>query len=387
MPIHFTLSNAQFAADYLEKNYLLMRGALRDARFSLDDVDQVLHAIEPCAPFLKLHDGSGIVAEERFTEFYNDLGSTRRRINKPAFYGLLRGGATLILNRVDARHELLRSLCLDVSKLTGQHTLANGYLAFGQRPSFGKHWDCHDVFAMQLSGRKRWQLYRPTFELPLPHQTSKDHKQACPAEPVLDIILEQGDILYIPRGWWHCATPVGEPTFHVAVGVHPAAVRDYFSWLCEEKLPELLSCRRSLGFDGSAEALVRAATREVLDVFESPQYLDEYLRLIAESDRVQSPFKLGEALGAGAALAGDTMVRLNTVYPRHPAPPDGLRRVVINGAAIELAEDEGRVLARLAPLAGMRVDELQAGLGDVDVPQVLRRLMVRDVVQLRPATH
>lgn len=385
--MHFTLSNAEFAADYLEKNYLLMRGALRDASFSLEDVDQVLHAIEPCAPFLKLHDGAGIVAEERFVELYNDLGSTRRRINKPAFYGLLRGGATLILNRVDGRHPLIRSLCLDVSKLTGQHTLANGYLAFGQRPSFGKHWDCHDVFAMQLTGRKRWQLYSPTFELPLPHQTSKDHKAECPAEPVLDIILESGDILYIPRGWWHCATPVGEPTFHVAVGVHPAAIKDYFSWLCEEKLGELLSCRRSLGFDGASMALVREAAQQALAVFESPGYLDEYLRLIAESDRVQSPFKLGEVLGAGIDVEPGTVVRLNTVYPRRAEQPDSLRRLVVNGAPLDLAEDEGKVLARLAPVGGLRVDQLQAGLDGVDVEQVLRRLVVRDVVQLHPAAR
>jgi hypothetical protein len=92
--MHFTLSRDSFAADYLEKNYLLMRGALRNAPFSLEDVDQVLHATEPCAPFLKMHDGSGIVAEERFVELYNDLGSTRRRIMKPAFYGMLRGGDT-----------------------------------------------------------------------------------------------------------------------------------------------------------------------------------------------------------------------------------------------------------------------------------------------------
>jgi hypothetical protein len=194
---------------------------------------------------------------------------------------------------------------------------------------------------MQLTGRKRWQLYRPTFDLPLAGQTSKDCKADCPPEPVLDVILETGDILYIPRGWWHCATPVGEPTFHVAVGVHPASIKDYFSWVCEEKLPELLSCRRSLGFDHGNAELVRAAAREALAMLEAPAYLEEYLGLIANSDRVQSPFKLDDALGNGAQLASDTVVRLNTVYPRQSEHADSLRKLVVNGAALELPEDEG----------------------------------------------
>lgn len=60
----------------------------------------------------------------------------------------------------------------------------------------------------------------------------------------MDIVLEAGDILYLPRGWWHDPVPVGEETVHLAVGVFPAYVNNYLTWIAqnmvEKKLPEPL---------------------------------------------------------------------------------------------------------------------------------------------------
>ncbi|WEF35202.1 JmjC domain-containing protein [Pseudoduganella chitinolytica] len=108
----------------------------------------------------------------------------------------------------------------------------------------GSHWDTHDVFAVQLIGRKHWRVYEPTFAMPLPTQRSKDRKHECPAVPVFDGVLEAGDI---PRGWWHSAEPIpGEETYHIAAGVHTAKTIDYLSWLVEHILPDFVACRTSL---------------------------------------------------------------------------------------------------------------------------------------------
>ena len=38
------------------------------------------------------------------------------------------------------------------------------------------------------------------------------------------------DLLYIPRGWWHVATPLDEPTLHLTVGVNNPNGADFLAW-------------------------------------------------------------------------------------------------------------------------------------------------------------
>jgi hypothetical protein len=44
-------------------------------------------------------------------------------------------------------------------------------------------------------------------------------------------MLEDGDMLYIPRGWWHVAFPVGEPSLHLTVATVPPHGMDLLQWL------------------------------------------------------------------------------------------------------------------------------------------------------------
>jgi len=46
-------------------------------------------------------------------------------------------------------------------------------------------------------------------------------------------MLKDGDLLYIPRGWWHVATPLDEPTLHLTVGVNNPTAADMLGWFAE----------------------------------------------------------------------------------------------------------------------------------------------------------
>jgi len=60
------------------------------------------------------------------------------------------------------------------------------------------HCDDVDNFHIQLEGSQSWKLYKPMVEL------SRDYTQDLPqedlGEPVLEVVLEKGDMLYFPRG-------------------------------------------------------------------------------------------------------------------------------------------------------------------------------------------
>jgi hypothetical protein len=54
-----------------------------------------------------------------------------------------------------------------------------------------------------------------------------------PATPLWEGLLNQGDLLYMPRGWWHVATPLDEPTLHLTVGVSRPTGADLLAWFVD----------------------------------------------------------------------------------------------------------------------------------------------------------
>ena len=241
--IDFKIGKEAFFSEVSDRQAHIVRGAVSRALVNWEDVNQALHAVTPTSPEVKLH-RNGILPESEYLEDHSIVGVHKRRINREALYGLLRAGATLVLNRFDERFATLRELCAEVADFTNAETLANGYATFSTTGGFGMHWDTHDVMAVQLIGRKRWKVYQPTFQHPLPEQKSMQHHEGMPDTPVLDIVLEAGDMIYVPRGWWHNAIPIGE-TFHIAIGIHGPTMLDYINWLNQRVLRTRTEFRQS----------------------------------------------------------------------------------------------------------------------------------------------
>jgi ribosomal protein L16 Arg81 hydroxylase len=90
---------------------------------------------------------------------------------------------------------------------------------------FLQHADDHDVFIVQVHGTKEWHLASPTKELPLA-VTNMFVTKVGPVESDLGTFtLEQGDVLYIPRGFFHEATTTGASSAHLTIGIHA------FKWM------------------------------------------------------------------------------------------------------------------------------------------------------------
>jgi lysine-specific demethylase/histidyl-hydroxylase NO66 len=105
----------------------------------------------------------------------------------------------------DTVHSLLSLLELEMGCMVG----SNAYLTPpGQSQGFAPHYDDIDAYCLQLEGRKRWKVYEPLSKAErLPRASSSDYTEddLKGVEPVLDVILEPGDVLYMPRGWIHQA--------------------------------------------------------------------------------------------------------------------------------------------------------------------------------------
>lgn len=287
------LNKESFEAEYYEKKPCVMRGSISPDAVGWPDVDEALYLGEQGTNGIMLHHKGSFVKDELYTETCIDVERRRRRIKKKEFSEIVADGGSIIFNRMESVSYPVRKICQEFSRYTGADTVANGYISFGGHQAFGNHWDTHDVFAVQLMGRKKWTIFPPTFNLPLPDQRSGPFKDDCPRVPCLEVILEAGDVLYVPRGWWHNAEALlDEQTFHIAVGVHPVLVLDYVKWLAAETFKNGEIFREVLKLDQSGADQMTRLAHQVAEEFVNPIALARFAAAQRQGERWFSKYDL-----------------------------------------------------------------------------------------------
>ncbi|WP_321784016.1 JmjC domain-containing protein [Burkholderia pyrrocinia] len=273
--IELNMEVSHFIENYFDKHPVLFRDALRSNFLSWDEVSEAIYIGESMTQGPRLNKG-GFLDESKYIVNCGELGQVRRRLEKSILYDELRNGTTLVFNRMELTSYKVRLICKWISRFIGEHTVANGYIAFGEDESFGKHWDTHSVFAVQMMGRKRWLIYEPTHTLPLKHQRSTGKQSECPTKPYMDVIIEAGDILYLPRGWWHTAIPLKEETFHLAVGVHESTISDYIKYLANEIIGDFDTFRQTIPLGERRDIDLGLVASELARIVEDHDLLTNY---------------------------------------------------------------------------------------------------------------
>jgi len=111
----------------------------------------------------------------------------------------------------DAIQSLLSTLELEFHCMVG----ANAYLTPPQSSQgFAPHYDDIDAFCLQLQGSKRWKVYEPTVKLPRVSSEDFTSEDLEGMKQVLNVTLEEGDLLYMPRGWIHQACTLNDNNQH-----------------------------------------------------------------------------------------------------------------------------------------------------------------------------
>ena len=364
----FGLSAEDFHAQYFERQPRHFKQACRERPFAWSDIDTLLQQNEPTPQGLQLFN-RGLVPDESYTGDCSGFGRQRRRLNKVRLYGLLNAGATLVINRFELQSVPAQRLCAEVARFAAQPTTSNAYISFRGDGTFGKHWDTHDVFAIQLIGRKRWRVFEPTQPLPLGYQTSARSEHTCPEEPVLDCIVEAGDILYIPRGWWHLAVPLDEGSLHLSVGTYAPTAYDYLMWVCSRVLPDDVRARAA--FQEGASDMLAPILERVRAAACDPRMRKTFQQQIIQRERTASEFNLALlADPQSRALNGTTRVRLTSCYPRTAAQP-----LLVNGAALQLDSLSAQLVALLSELGTATLAELEGHVPTAGGEAIRRSVM------------
>jgi lysine-specific demethylase/histidyl-hydroxylase NO66 len=213
-----------FAREHWSRAPLLSRAAELPSGFtdllSDADVDELVAARGLREPFFRMVEGgSGVRGTTR------TINAGGRRLLDAADSDKVRdahlSGATLVLNALHRTHPPVVRFCQALAADLGHATQCNAYVTpGGGAQGFAYHHDTHDVFVLQVSGRKHWRAFAPVLELPLPSQSRAGDDLVGPDDvPLLDVVLEPGDALYLPRGYVHAASTTDDPSVHLTVGV------------------------------------------------------------------------------------------------------------------------------------------------------------------------
>jgi hypothetical protein len=253
----------------------------------------------------------------------------------------LADGSTLVLQALHRTWPPLVDFGSALAAELGHPVQINAYITPPQSQGFAAHHDVHDVFVLQVSGRKHWTVHEPVVRDPLSNQSFDGFKPEIEARvaeaPTIDTVLEPGDALYLPRGTVHSAAALGETSIHLTIGVHPVTRYDLVR-LVLEAVQDNPALRTSLpmGVDLAdrdvltphLEATV-AALREALDQVSPTTVVRGIESSLMQRTRPQAVGPLAQ-LAAAEALTSDTPVRRRSGMRVRVDHGDGLQLVLLD---------------------------------------------------------
>jgi hypothetical protein len=378
----------EFASQYWGSRPLLSRAAELPSGFgdlfSNDAVDELVSRRGLRTPFLRVAKNGSTLPDGAFTAGGGTGAGIADQASDDQLLRLFGDGATMVLQGLHRTWEPVLGFTQDLAADLGHPVQVNAYVTPAQNTGFSDHYDVHDVFVLQIAGEKRWRIREPVHHSPLRNQPWTDHRAAVEAAaeqpPLLEETLSPGDVLYLPRGYLHAATALGDVSTHLTVGVHPWTRRHLADELVERALAvasEDERVRASLGLgldltDAAAwerdlgvvrEALVRALRDAPADAL-----VDALARKSRSAQRA-APVNPVATVRAAARLHGSERVRLRSHLESRldgdrlisragelslgPAETERVADLLATGAAS--TADLGVDLARRLLLAGVAV--------------------------------
>ena len=307
-------------------------------------MDELLSRRGLRTPFLRIAKDGVVVDPKRFTGSGGAGAEIADQVSSEAVLRLFADGSTVVLQGLHRLWPPLIEFADQLAADLGHPTQVNAYITPPSSRGFSPHYDVHDVFVLQVAGQKHWRIHAPVLPDPLRTQPWTDRAAevaaAAEGEPVIDAVLRPGDALYLPRGFLHSATALGEISGHLTIGVHPVT-----RWAAAESALDLVrtlaaddpALRGSLplGVDLADPRSVRQHVTEVLGGLRNwidrvdPDDVADRLRAGAWAQVRPEPVLPLAQSAAAAALTSDTVLRLRgRLRSALREAPDGTVRLI-----------------------------------------------------------
>lgn len=134
-------------------------------------------------------------------------------------------GWTVVLQNIGQCLPTIKHIQNTIEQIFPANTNINLYFTPAHtEQGFKAHFDTHDVLALQVHGSKVWK-YENTSRLTV---RKKRFSNECESDErsYLKHKLIKGEMLYIPRGFWHYATPTDDSSLHITIGIVTTRLTD-----------------------------------------------------------------------------------------------------------------------------------------------------------------
>ncbi len=296
-------------------------------------------------------------------------------------------GATLVFSQLQPKVPSLAQLCSSLGKAFSSRMQTNVYLTPAGSQGFPPHWDNHDVFVLQISGRKRWTIYESSYELPLRgEQFDPKTEKAGPVSQ--EFTLEAGDTAYVPRGLMHAAHSGDVASLHITLGLMAYTWADLLvegvaaAALADASLRESLP----LGFADSefpAAEKARLVEQKVarLGTHLSAESLFRHLsRQLVVGHRPSCTNLISQVVGLNSLDLGSVMrCRPDVAYEFQDSPE--ACAMLCNGNRVELPAFVAPALRFALETAPFRIGELPDCVDDAGKLNLVRRLVKEGLLE------
>jgi len=379
------ISADRFLAEYWENKPLFLKRGSESFYGHLlcqKDVEHIVSSTDLRHPAMRLAKHGSYLPPRTYTTSFN--------YGDDAFTGIpdigivsaeYRSGATVVLPALDRNWEPLQLLRADLEDRFDHVAHMNAYITPGNAVGFSPHYDTHEVFILQIAGKKHWRVCEPP--LRLPHESQPFIPAGyTPTEPILDIELTAGDLLYLPRGYIHAAMTSDVHSIHITIGI------SIYTWV--ELLLELVSAskqsevfRKGLppGFASreDVKSIVKSTLPELIDQLGKLSDVDVIMesftrRLKAKRVATRPAFHADERV---IGLDSNLKV-LDTKY--QVSQENGSIEVEFDGKRILLPGYVKEVLNSICTLGSFTVRDLPANLDDETKLVLLRHLQLEGFV-------
>lgn len=322
---------------------LLRRAASADGFadvLTVAEVGRLLNSPTLRLPFVRLVKGGESVPESSYTTTRRfGHGTVTDAVDGQRMLTYFRAGATIVLDAVELHAPGVARMCAEAGQILNCPTDAVAFLTPPARKGLSPHIDDEDVFVLQVSGTKRWLVYPQLRPVPLAPRILLGQDLG---EPLLDVVLNPGDALYVPRGTPHEAASVGGHSLHVSL----AARRPTLDTLVQ---------------DAVRQALAQVPGDIDIDAGVTPQRVVEPLM-----QRIRGAVTEIEGYGAPqvrqlAGASAESTASLETVLAGLDRLSDDGSRIRVRGA-LRLHPEGGKVSADFGGFRAMFPIELAPGL-------------------------
>ncbi len=375
---------AEFFATYFTRRPLFRPGALAGDMseiLAISDMDDIVHQEGLRSSLFRML-GRGVLATGPALTSRLDLrreGMTFEDAPDPdKIYTHFRSGKTLIHAGLNHTRPNLRKLCAILTEKFAAPSEAVAFLTPAGTQAGTVHSDPSDVYIIQLAGSKHWQVW-PT---PGTRRLGVD-REYLPTEvgqPVLDLVLRPGDVLYLPYGTPHLAAAKEQTSLHLTVVALTPTWSQLLARVVEHTLdndedfwsvpyladaPESLDAAMRDKLNALAARLERLATRPAL-------------RRVVDAGRAYAGVAQGSYFQDMAAvdhIDADTKVSAVPESTTFHDATDGAGQVTINGNKIKMPGDGVAALRSAGEGTPLRAGDFLPDRGPEDSLSIVKQLI------------